>query len=158
MVLATGPGNNRQSTSSFGELTKEYDQDFVELRNRINDSMLTENLLNERGRTLVLNTIDSLKDTMHPAAYSGRKNMKVGVREILGYRLKDLNTSLILYYKKYSAKDVNDVEETSDFVKRLADSLFSFQDKWLGRYKETTEQRGLLIKIKKLVFSIFTRL
>ncbi len=83
----------------ISSLSKEYDLDFNEFKNRWNLILKSENTLNQNGIILILNTLDSLKNTMDPLSYEPRTKMKMNTRKIVSDSLEELNKELIIYPK-----------------------------------------------------------
>ena len=55
-----------QINTLISNLFKDYEEDFKTFRSSISDQLNRENLLNDKGKALALNTLESVKDTMNP--------------------------------------------------------------------------------------------
>jgi hypothetical protein len=141
-----------QSHILVSNFVNEYEDDFSKFKDRIRSSIVDENLLNQQGLILVMNTLDSMKDTMNPLSHSVSDRYVMGSRNALAARLQDLTPQLLIYHEKY----VNPEEDITNFLFRLQQNVFAFNDKWLGRYKQENKAKGItiIIQIKELYLSL----
>ena len=153
--MAQEESEDIQRSTLVSNLGKEYDADFDAFKNKWRTSMASEDILNPKGSILVLNTLDSLKNTMDPMSYPARTNMKVGTRDMISDSLTHLSSELIIYHERY-CQDNEDTQHTiSNLVHRLMTDTISFSDKWIGKYNTVVKKSWWpVIKIKELYLSI----
>jgi hypothetical protein len=152
----TNEENNLQQNSvAISEFVNTYTGAFEELKDRMNKIMVSENQLNSAGITLVLNTIDSLKDTMNPVGNKIRDGYVMNTRKMVAQTIQELGVRLIAKHEKYFVEDGYDFIMV--FLPRLMRSIISFNDTWLGRYNQVIGQGKItvIIKIKNFCVSLF---
>ena len=145
-----------QTQTLISNFVKEYNAGFEEFKERTKSSMLSDDVFNQAGIILILNTLDSLKDTMNPVGHIISDKYLIDSRGYVGKELTNLNNSLFVHHDKYIGSDRTE-SEMGNFLHRLLTSAFSFHDAWAGRYKKLEKGQGLriVIKIKHLYLGIF---
>jgi hypothetical protein len=147
-----------QINTLISNLFKDYEEDFKTFRSSISDQLNRENLLNDKGKALALNTLESVKDTMNPVSHAVSDRHIRTAREGLADIVGNFGTQVFLWHDNYVNNPTESETELKNSLERFQQSVFSFNDKWQGKYEEIMKAhqkgQGLIIKLENVVFSI----